>query len=198
MTTLCHRLSRHSPHYQNPLFGDAWTEKEAEVKEYVYRNVIKDGCIKKGTTLYHGTTSKELVLDDHRATFFGLEPMISLWYTLEEAEKKREIRRGYVYKFRVTEPIRIERYIERIREHPGEECCVHPQVVLRGYDNYNACMGPFDLSIEVTLLAEQRKSLKITRVYEVDLEELQKYVEYPVTRLRLVKDRNQIKIKFLA
>ena len=197
MTTLCHRLSHHTPLYQNPLYGDHWGDKETEVKKYVYSKVLVDGCIKKGTTLYHGTTNPSLSLeslDPTRAMYFGLEPMISLWYTLEESERKKEIGKGYIYKYKTMEEIPIDRYIERIREHPGEECCVHPQVVLRGYDNYHACMGPFDLSIEVTLLKEQREKIRLLRVYQVDVKNLQELIALPVRELRLIKYKDEMKV----
>jgi hypothetical protein len=188
MDVLCKSLSRHSPCYTNPLFHpDPWKPFEQRVDQYT-RGIQQ--TIPEGTILWHGTTREEPHFHPGRVSFFGLEPTISMWYTLEEAEKKQRAI-GYVYQFRVDRPIALDRYIPTIAEHPGVETCLHPQVVLHGYDNYHALMGPFDLSVELTLNRDL-DSLRLEQRYVVDIKHLSELTAFPISSLCLKKRDNTL------
>jgi hypothetical protein len=199
MLTLCHHLSRHCPSYTNPLFSDdIWTEWEARAERHASR-LLKQNQLQPQLTLYHGTCNPHLSLDSlspERPTFFGLEPVISMWYTLEEAEKQSlDGDYGYVYEFITTQPITISRYIPSIREHPGCETCVHPQIALHGYHNYNALKGPFDLSIEVTLQQGERDGLVQIGRYAVELKHLRELTGCSINQLRLIKTDDEMRFE---
>jgi hypothetical protein len=178
-------LNRNIPNRVNPLFAleGEWDIHEERARRYSFCHLLDDEMqIRPGTRLYHGTWNPDLVFTPGIQTFFGAEPVIAMWYTLEEAESKEakgEVPSdySYVYEFEVIEPIHVDRYIDRIREHPSKkETCVHPQVALHGYNNYHALKGPFDLSIEITLMEKSRLSFR--KKYRIDTRLLRKYVSY--------------------
>lgn len=169
--------------YINPLFDrtGAYDAYEAAARRRVFRRVLDDSTrIRVGTRLFHGTWNPDLVFSPGRQSFFGLEPAIAMWYTLEEAERKES--RGetpgeysYVYAFEVVRPIPIDGYIDQIREHaPKNGVYVHPQVALRGY---NALRGPFDPSIEVTLM--EKEAIRLVQKYFIHIPTLKKYTFHP-------------------
>ena len=193
MHSICKKLSKHSPHYTNPVLRpDAWVEHEKRVSRWT-RGMQR--VIPVDTVLWHGTTREEPVFHPSRVTFFGLEPMISVWYTLEEAEKKVYSGPAFVYQYRVIKPILLDRYIPTIAEHPGVETCLHPQVVLHGYSNYNALMGPFDLSVELTLQDKDLECIQLEKRYLVEPKELALLVEFPVSRLELKENGDKLILK---
>jgi hypothetical protein len=194
-----HRKRSQARMYVNPLFDTKgfWDCYERSARRRVFRRVLDgENRIRAGTRLYHGTGNHDLVFEKGRQTFFGLDPVLAMWYTLEEAEKKES--RGevvqecsYVYEYEVVEPIPIDRYVDRIREHaPARGVYVHPQVALRGYNNYHALMGPFDPSIEITLM--EKEGIRLVQKYFIHVPTLRKYTFYP----RLVVFRSQHEIRF--
>lgn len=200
MKSLCSTLSRKTPHCVNPLFAlnSEWDLAQERVRSYVFEKVLSKGCIREGTRVYHGSMTPNLDLsrlDSSRITFFGLEPVICMWYTLEESEKRGTLGVSYIYEYRVEEPIAIDRYIAEIKEHPEQETCVHPQVALHGYDNYHALMGPFDLSIEVTLKHVDRSKLCLVKVYRVDTKMLSGYTARHINELKVVVERGEIRFE---
>jgi hypothetical protein len=198
---LCKKLSRGCPAFVNPLFAlnGEWEREESLIHQYASRHI--GDTIQPGTLLYHGTRNSELDFDSFepsRATFFGVEPMIALWYTLEESERLSLCGKSYVYEFVVTEPIALDRYIYSLKEHPGVETCVHPQVALHGYHNYHALMGPFDLSIEVTLTHTHLRKLSLRKRYGVDVERLSRLVSYPIGELNLIETVDELYLETLS
>lgn len=190
MHVICQKLSKHSPCYTNPVLRpDAWVDHEKRV-DRMTRGIQQ--VIPVDTVLWHGTTREEPVFHPGRITFFGLEPVISVWYTLEEAERTLHAGPAFVYQYRVVKPIPLDRYIPTIAEHPGVETCLHPQVVLHGYFNYNALMGPFDLSVELTLQDRDLECIQLEKRYQVEPRELRSLAEFPISRLLLKENGDKL------
>jgi hypothetical protein len=188
---------------------EEWAILENKIKNFVEKNVItKDGYLKKGLKFYHSTLNSDLNFEEfekHKMTFFGLDIVISLWYIMEMAESQKKYEEivegknpgelpdyGYLYEFELVKPLKVDKYIESINNHPGSDrdcylklgVCVHPQITFHGKNREN--QGPFDMSIEVTLGHTSLSYLGLLKRYKVSVENLNKFKSYPLTSLDIV------------
>lgn len=157
-------------------------------------------CFKKGTVLYHGSTSPELMIFQKKSiTFFGLDADISLWYILEEIYMKNDPRRnitthlqGYLYEFVLTRDLPITKIIDKININPKDQksgclqpkaVCLHPQITFHGssIDTHMRDIVPlFDLCSEATFVAADFKDyLQLKNIYPVDTYQLHKHAADP-------------------
>jgi hypothetical protein len=144
-----------------------------------------------GTKLYHGTCNANLDIQrlKDKITFLGLEPIISIWYTAEEARRRDTF--GYVYEFEVVRPIPIDYIIPDLETNPKgvKMCvkgavCVHPQITFHDASE----SGPKDLSVEVTLMLKKMINegyLKFVQRFRTSIENLREMVDYPLQSLEL-------------
>ncbi len=136
----------------------------------------KDGFIPVGTILYHGSLDSELnfnSLKKDRITFFGLDFIISIWYTLEMKRNYRYLKEGTLYEFKVVEPIPIH-IIHDLYDHPREVsicnkeklACIHPQIAFHGSTE---SLPPYDLCIEVGMNMKYfSKNIELIKKHTID------------------------------
>lgn len=162
----------------------------------LYEILGGDNSIPIGVKLYHGTMNPNLDINSlgNYMTFLGLEPMISVWYTSEEAGSKSkydDAKFGYIYEFDVIKPIPADKVIKYISLNPKgcDICtnggvCIHPQITFHNFKE----QGPLDLSIEVTLMLKKMVDngyLKLNRRYRTSISNLKNMLYYPLSRLDL-------------
>ena len=58
------------------------------------KNKYKDETLKVGTKIYHGSRTDVEPVKFKNQVFFGLEPIISIWYCLELEEKSNLIKKS--------------------------------------------------------------------------------------------------------
>ena len=178
-----------------------WNILENRIKNFVKKNVMTgDGYLKEGLKLYHSSLDSNLDFDNFdkdKYTFFGLDIVISLWYILEMSESQEEKtgelpKYGYLYEFELKEPLKVNKYLEYIGQHPSEDddcriklgVCVHPQITFHGNSRFN--QGPFDLSIEVTLGNTSLSYLVFLKRYKVLVHNLKNFRSYPLSALDVI------------
>ena len=178
---------------------EEWNALENKVKNFVQQNLMVNGNLRKGTKLYHSTLNADLdfdKFDKNMKTFFGLDIVISLWYILEMAESNEQKtgdlpQYGYLYEFELTKPLKVDKYIENIGEHPSGVAicedslgvCVHPQITFHGISRFD--QGPFDLSIEITMGPNALPYLLLIKRYKVEVRNLKKFRSYPLSSLEI-------------
>ena len=160
----------------------------------------------RGTKLYHGTLENNLKFtDDIDITYFGLDFVISTWYTLEQSLDFREqtgnyIHTGILYEFELTDQLRIDRFIKDIDTHPSDvtQCmegytCLHVQFAYHD-NNLNP---PFNICYELTLnTKELRDKIRLLNTYNVNLDllysnrKLNERIFDPKSSLSLIQTTN--------
>ena len=200
------------PYYENPfdtdsglmrffksLFGykskdDVDNYKWIDHRKRLIENIDNfENVIPVGTKLYHGTSNSDLKVEDLEdyMTFLGLEPIISIWYTAEEIGNYEKQKFGYIYEFQVVKPIPVNKLIKYISLNP-KGCnictdggvCVHPQITIHS----NQFVGPFDLSVEVTLMLKkmiQDGYMNLFNKYRTSIVNLENMEDYPLSKLNL-------------
>lgn len=141
----------------------AWLPYREKMIQYINKDILDSKQqLPKGTKLYHGTLNDDFKPENlkDKITFTGLEPVISMWYTLEESlTQSKSLYFGYVYEFELIKPIHVDNIIKYLSKNPLEDdkckkygpVCIHPQVTFHG-----SCRNPpYDLSIELTLPLKQ-------------------------------------------
>jgi len=186
-----------------------WGIVENKIKNFVTQNVIsKDGYLRDGLKLYHSTLNPELDFEEFqkdKMTFFGLDIVISMWYIMEMAEGKKKYEEiverkkpgqlpeyGYLYEFELKKPLKVDKYLQAIYNHPGEDedcyiklgTCVHPQITFHGKSRQE--QGPFDISIEITLGHTSLSYLGLLKRYKVSVDYLNLFRSYPLSALDIV------------
>lgn len=189
--------------YYNDEDSDKWIGHRERMLKEIYELLGDDNSIPVGTKLYHGSKNPNFNIDSlgNYMTFLGLEPIISIWYTAEEANISRYVEDdpyakpaseyGYVYELEVMKPINADKVIKYISLNPKgcDICtkggvCIHPQITFHNAREE----GPLDLSIEVTLFLKKMVDdgyLKLNRRYKTSLRNLQDMLYYPFFKLEL-------------
>jgi hypothetical protein len=174
----------------------AWIPYREKLMKYIHNDVLDSKQqLPLKTKLYHGSKSPDLInnLKDY-TTFLGLEPVISMWYTLEESVGFRGHNNtfSYVYEFEVIKPLPVNHIIQFLSNNPNSDkncknygpVCLHPQVTFHGIEH-----PPFDLSIEVTLPLKKlidEGYIKLNKSYRTILANLEDFSNYPIETLNVL------------
>jgi hypothetical protein len=165
-----------------------------------------DKYLPRGTKLYHGTLENNLKFtDDIDITYFGLDFVISTWYTLEQSldigeQTGNYTQTGILYEFELTDKLRIDRFIKDIDTHPSTitKCiegytCLHVQFAYHD----NKFNPPFNICYELTLnTKELRDKIRLLNTYNVDLNllyinrQLNERIFDPKSALSLIQTTN--------
>ena len=137
-----------------------YNHKTVELKILdIVQELYQDHTIPKGTILYHGSLNPNLIEDlkDNKSLFFGLEPSIAIWYTLELYELADKEGDLFLYIFQLEDDLTYD-YIKKFKNHPSrlKKCinnpCLHPQFVYHGDPLSDEYIIPsYNISIELTI-----------------------------------------------
>jgi hypothetical protein len=146
------------PYYQ--VDEKDYNHKTVELKILdIVQELYEDNIIPKGTILYHGSLNPNLIedLNDTKSLFFGLEPSIAIWYTLELYELADKEGDLFLYIFQLEDDLTFD-YIKKFKNHPSrlKKCinnpCLHPQFVYHGDPLSDKYIIPsYNISIELTI-----------------------------------------------
>jgi hypothetical protein len=119
-----------------------------------------------------------------------------MWFTGEEGDDDTIGNKiqdyGYVYEFEVVKPIKVDKIINFITQHPTKNLgssickiygnvCAHPQITLR-YPSQRV----YDLSIEITLPLKKFLNegyIKLIKRYRTNLKNLEEFNTVPLRDL---------------
>jgi hypothetical protein len=174
-------LPTSNPHGFIPWYwkNSSWKIPYQETVNYIEEK-FKEGVIPIGTILYHGSLESDLnfnALKKDRITFFGLDFIISIWYTLELQRSYRNLKEGTLYEFKVIEPIPVH-IIRELYDHPKsisictkqKMACIHPQIA---YHGSTEAPSPYDLCIEITMnMKHFSKYIQLIKKHTIDTKQL--------------------------
>lgn len=152
----------------------------------------RDKIIPVGTTLYRGTLEEDgnyFYSKGNRIVYFGLDYLISLWFTLEAWNTYKNSSKilytkyyGYLHEYEVVEPIPYK-FIPERRVHPlnvkacMSEPCVHPQQIDHPIDEELLKIIDHGTQQEYNEAVRQRKYIRqLGTELTVPYQDVKKYV----------------------